>query len=100
MTFATFSKLLVIAASAPFNGWVLSWLWLWFIVPLGVVHLSITGAMGMILILALINWSSLRFCTAYGAITDDTLTNVAIVAWTAPAVAIAVGYVCYYLGTF
>ena len=100
ISFAAFAKLCIIAASAPFNGWVLSQLWSWFIVPLGVVHLSVTAAMGIIVTVALINWSSVRFSTWLRSSEDAMINHIAIASWVAPAVALAAGYVCTWLGTF
>lgn len=100
MTFATFAKLCIIAASAPFNGWVLSHLWLWFIVPLGVVHLSVTMAMGIIVTVALINWSSVRVSSWFRSADDARVTDLAVLSWAAPAIALAAGYACTWLGTF
>jgi len=45
--------MLVLVPLCVFDGWVLSILWGWFVVPLGVVALTIPGAIGLRLVVGL-----------------------------------------------
>ena len=92
MSFVTMLKLWVIAASAPLNGYVLTKLWLWFLVPLGVPAIGIAAAMGIIVTVALVHWSSWRFVVGISAIPNDFVTHMVYATWGAPAVAFGLGW--------
>jgi hypothetical protein len=100
MSFVTILKLLVIAASAPLNGYVLGQLWRWFMVPLGVQAISIAAAMGIIVTVALVHWSSWRFVVGLATIDRQFVTHMVYATWGAPVVAFGLGWLCQYAGTF
>lgn len=101
MSFVMLLKLWVIAASAPYNGFVLSKLWLWFVVPLGVPSIGIAAAMGIIVTITMARWSTFRFCLDLDAHNGTSHIDVATwVVWLAPTAALAAGWLCQYAGTF
>jgi membrane protein implicated in regulation of membrane protease activity len=46
--------LMLVVLNVIYSGWVLSLLWLWFIVPLGVASINVPWAIGLLLIVRLL----------------------------------------------
>lgn len=52
----------LLSMSALLNGWVLSYLWLWFIVPLGVPALQLGHAIGVSCLISFATYQELEGC--------------------------------------
>ena len=65
--------ILLALASVPLNGWVLSILWLWFVVPLGVPAIGIAQAVGLATLIGMLRRGSLKSDDAEPLITAATL---------------------------
>jgi hypothetical protein len=48
--FAGFTAVGLAVGSIVFGGWVMSWLWAWFVVPLGVTQIGVAHAVGLMVV--------------------------------------------------
>lgn len=80
----------IIAASAMLQGWAMSILWLWFIVPLGMKELNIPMAIGLCLVISVCSYY--RPHKSESNDLNETLSNLAMV-FIKPILLLAIGWV-------
>jgi hypothetical protein len=89
---AILGALLFALILSPFiilNGWVLSWLWLWFLVPLGIPAIGVVHAMG---ITGVVGFLTKQYTETDGE--KDRGEKLAYLV-VAPFLALAVGYILH-----
>ena len=77
---------LFIAIFSVYNGWAFSLLWLWFVVPLGVMPLGVFHASGLILLPA--------FCLKMVTKEEDTLKTLGI-SIISPICMVGIGFILH-----
>ena len=86
-----------------FRGFVLSTLWRWFAVPLGLPPIGVSVALGFVMIagLAMVNAAEAeKDARTTGERTDKQAINLMLTAWLIPLVFLGMGRAFLYFGTF
>jgi len=85
-----------IAGLSVLNGWVLSVLWGWFVVPLGVAQLHTVGAIGLSLVVSLLVGGNRAVTTGSSGTADESkaVTNL-VIAVLVPFVLLGIGWVIH-----
>ena len=89
---ATFGFLALMAGSAALNGWVLSVLWRWFVMPtFGVAAISIPAAIGLSMVIHYITYQPVHDPRD----TREKLIEALVFLFFKPAIALSFGYVVH-----
>ena len=81
----------VTALGVVVNGWVLSHLWIWFLVPLGLPVISVAHCIGISMVTS---WLTYQYQTSKGEEDGSkVLTNLAIVFIVRPLATLGIGYI-------
>lgn len=81
-------------ASAVLRGWVLSWLWLWFIVPLGAPDIGVAWAVGISVLMSMLAQSP-KVDSDKGEDAGEKFAKAIALMLVSPLIALLVGWIAH-----